>query len=77
MAEPEDLCADCGAPLDDGEGWDGLCGDCADLADPDPEDETIPGDLEHATELTPEGEQYVIPGTEKRTTPGKPQGDLW
>ena len=29
------------------------------------------------TELTPTGEQYVIPGAEKRTTKGKPQGELF
>lgn len=34
-AEPEDRCRDpfdenCRAPLDDGEGWDGACGNCAD-----------------------------------------------
>ncbi len=29
------------------------------------------------TELTPEGEQYVIPGAEKRTTREKPQGELF
>jgi len=23
-------CKECGAPNDDGEGWDGLCGNCAD-----------------------------------------------
>ena len=32
--EEEDLdcCWKCGAPNDDGEGWDGLCGNCADRA---------------------------------------------
>ncbi len=29
------------------------------------------------TELTPTGEQYVIPGAEKRTTAKKPQGELF
>lgn len=24
------VCSECGAPTDDGEGWDGLCGNCAD-----------------------------------------------
>lgn len=28
-----EVCSNCGAPLDDGEGWDGLCGNCADAAD--------------------------------------------
>ena len=26
----EDLCDECQDPLDDGEGWNGLCGNCAD-----------------------------------------------
>ena len=26
-------CTNCGAPLDDGEGWNGLCGNCADKAE--------------------------------------------
>ncbi len=26
----DDDCRICGAPTDDGEGWDGLCGNCAD-----------------------------------------------
>ncbi len=29
------------------------------------------------TELTPEGEQTVIPGCERLTTPNKPQGELF
>ena len=29
------------------------------------------------TELTPEGEQMVIPGCEHAPTPDKPQGSLW
>jgi hypothetical protein len=29
--DDEDGCAICGNPLDDGEGWDGLCGNCADV----------------------------------------------
>lgn len=29
--EPEE-CSECGESLDDGEGWDGLCGNCADRA---------------------------------------------
>lgn len=28
-----DLCTECIEPLDDGEGYDGLCGNCADIAD--------------------------------------------
>ncbi len=28
----DDTCEQCDAPLDDGEGWDGLCGTCADIA---------------------------------------------
>ncbi len=35
-----------------------------------------PGEV-FTTELTPEGEQYVIPGAEKRTTAKKPQGELF
>ncbi len=31
----------------------------------------------YTTELTPVGEQYVIPGAEKRTTTKKPQGELF
>lgn len=27
----EDGCAICGNPVDDGEGWNGLCGNCADV----------------------------------------------
>lgn len=30
--EPE-LCVECGGPNDDGEGWDGMCGNCADRAE--------------------------------------------
>lgn len=31
LSEPdEDHCRQCGAPSDNGEGWDGLCGNCAD-----------------------------------------------
>ncbi len=26
----EELCRVCGEPADDGEGWDGMCGPCAD-----------------------------------------------
>lgn len=33
--DDEDLCSACGGLNDDGEGWDGLCGNCADLADDD------------------------------------------
>ena len=30
-AEPQDdPCRECGESADDGEGWDGLCGNCAD-----------------------------------------------
>lgn len=29
----EDMCRECGGPNDDGEGWDGLCGVCADRAE--------------------------------------------
>lgn len=46
LADPEEeKCRECEAPLDDGEGWDGLCGSCADrafeaeTADEDEEDE--------------------------------------
>jgi len=28
-----DCCRECGASLDDGEGYDGLCGNCADVAE--------------------------------------------
>lgn len=27
----DDACSECGAPLDDGEGYDGRCGTCADI----------------------------------------------
>jgi len=33
VTEDAELCEQCGAPLDDGEGWDGLCGSCADMAE--------------------------------------------
>lgn len=29
----EETCSECGEPCDDGEGWDGMCGNCADKAD--------------------------------------------
>ena len=32
--EDEESCYECGASLDDGEGYDGLCGNCADAAEP-------------------------------------------
>lgn len=32
-----DLCNQCGASLSDGEGYNGLCGNCADRAEPDDE----------------------------------------
>lgn len=32
-ADEDDTCRECSAPLDDGEGYDGLCGDCADRAE--------------------------------------------
>lgn len=32
----EMMCRRCGSPNDDGEGYDGMCGNCADLADEDP-----------------------------------------
>lgn len=32
-AEERELCYHCGDPTDDGEGFDGLCGSCADYAD--------------------------------------------
>jgi len=28
--DDEEVCYECGEPLDDGEGWDGLCGNCSD-----------------------------------------------
>lgn len=28
--EDDDVCSECGASLDDGQGYDGLCGNCAD-----------------------------------------------
>ncbi len=34
-----DACRECGAPTDNGEGYDGLCGNCADKADPCGEEE--------------------------------------
>lgn len=30
---PENVCRECGEPNDNGEGWDGLCGNCADRAE--------------------------------------------
>ncbi len=39
--------------------------------------EALDDDSSFTTELTPEGEQYVIPGAEKRTTAKKPQGELF
>lgn len=30
--EDEDRCTQCDDPADNGEGWDGLCGNCADRA---------------------------------------------
>lgn len=41
------------------------------------EEEATRQRLAHRTELTPEGEQYVIPGAERRTTPKARQLDLW
>lgn len=29
---PPEKCSECGSPCDDGEGYDGLCGNCADRA---------------------------------------------
>ena len=29
-SDPNPPCRNCGSPTDDGEGWDGLCGNCAD-----------------------------------------------
>ena len=31
----------------------------------------------YSTELTPEGEQYIIPGAERQTTKKNPQGELF
>lgn len=31
--EDDDVCSECGAALDDGEGYDGKCGSCADRAE--------------------------------------------
>lgn len=28
-----EVCRECGEPNDDGEGWNGLCGNCADKAE--------------------------------------------
>lgn len=33
--DEEETCSECGAALNDGEGYDGMCGDCADDDDPD------------------------------------------
>jgi len=30
LSDDDDTCSTCGKPLDDGQGYDGLCGDCAD-----------------------------------------------
>jgi len=35
--ELSELCSQCGDSLADGEGWDGLCGSCADRAEHDKE----------------------------------------
>ncbi|HEY3783041.1 MAG TPA: hypothetical protein VGL56_18335 [Fimbriimonadaceae bacterium] len=32
--DEDDRCYQCGEPTDDGEGWDGLCGNCADIQSP-------------------------------------------
>ena len=31
---PDEVCSECGESLDDGEGFNGLCGNCADAAEP-------------------------------------------
>lgn len=31
--EADEACSECGEPTDDGEGYDGLCGSCADKAE--------------------------------------------
>jgi hypothetical protein len=33
------LCSSCGAPADDGEGWDGECGNCADITSQEEDDD--------------------------------------
>jgi hypothetical protein len=33
-----DMCSECGQPADNGEGWDGLCGSCADRVENELED---------------------------------------
>ncbi len=38
----EQWCSQCGAPLDDGEGYDGSCGNCADRAEAKTERERSP-----------------------------------
>lgn len=37
-AEEEELCSECGVKLEDGEGYDGMCGNCADSAEEEHED---------------------------------------
>lgn len=36
----DDVCSECGGDLDDGEGWDGRCGPCADRVEASREDES-------------------------------------
>ena len=33
VTDEDDVCSECGASLDDGEGFNGLCGNCADAAE--------------------------------------------
>lgn len=37
----------------------------------------IEGDENAPTELTDVGEQYIVPGTERKATEARPQRDLW
>ena len=56
----EDDCAICGIPLDDGEGWNGLCGNCADVQEslaPDDHDRRYDDLYSSRTEL-PDNEFY-------------------
>ena len=39
--------------------------------------EYVVRDNQPTTELTPEGEQYVVPGCERQPTPAEPQADLF
>jgi hypothetical protein len=39
--DKDGCCSECGADLDDGEGYDGKCGECADVKEPDSDDAEV------------------------------------